>query len=169
MCSLWPRNWEVELGWRHWEGSAGFCVCASPFLIQRMAQQGKSIRDNSRCWKTKHECRKCKCASDYLNKDKLRRKNKEKRHLSGVQQCLETSATIRATLCCAGCEGLAKDWARGTHTTNQSNMSVCISQLMLRNSKRWSNLSKDWCQVCPGLCAPLKAVPGWEKKALARA
>lgn len=87
-------------------GSEGFCVGASEFLVQSRAAQGDPVRDNSRYWKTKQ---KCKCTSDYLNKDKLRRQNKEKRRLSGVQQCLEISATIRVTLCCAGCEGLAKD------------------------------------------------------------
>lgn len=64
-----------------------------------MVVQEKSSRDKSRCLKTKHECLKCKCNSDYLNKSKLRRKNKEERHLSEVQQYLETSAMIRVTLC----------------------------------------------------------------------
>lgn len=52
------------------EGSEGFREGASEFLMQFR----EPVRDNSTRWKTKHERQKCKCASDYLNKDKLRRK-----------------------------------------------------------------------------------------------
>lgn len=52
------------------EGSEGFSEGASEFLMQCR----EPVRDNSTHWKTKHEHQKCKCASDYLNKDKMRRK-----------------------------------------------------------------------------------------------